>query len=235
MAAPHHNDRGGKAPVWLLTFADVTALMLAFFIMLFATTEVPSEKWEAVMGPMKTLFRFDESGYSALPKSNHAVTSVDYDSALSIDYLANVLSENLNRDDVLKDTIVRVLDNRLVLSLPTNVLFAGGSAELEAGARDAVFRLGGVFQNIGNQIEIRGHADPSSQEGVTFESNWSLSLSRAVSVANVLKDSGYDGEFYVLGVGDSRYRHLSSRLSETRRVALSRRVDIIIYSTTGAL
>ena len=235
MSASDNTGRGGKAPIWLLTFADVTALMLTFFIMLFATTEVPSEKWEAVMGPMETLFRFDESGYSALPKTDHAVTSVDYDSALSIDYLANVLSENLNRDDVLKDTIVRVLDDRLVLSLPTNVLFAGGSAELEAGSREAVFRLGGVFQNIGNQIEIRGHADPSRKEGATFESNWSLSLSRAVSVANVFKDSGYDGEFYVLGVGDSRYSHLSARLSETRREALSRRVDIIIYSTTEAL
>ena len=184
---------------------------------------------------MKTLFKFDESGYSALPKSDHAVTSVDYKSALSVDYLANVLSDNLKRDDALKGAIVRALDDRLVLSLPTNVLFAGGSAELGGGAREAVFRLGGVFQNIGNQIEIRGHAGPSGKEGATFESNWSLSLSRAVSVSDALKASGYDGEFYVLGVGDSRYPHLSRRLSEARREALSRRVDIIIYSTAEAL
>lgn len=235
MAASDNTNRGGKAPIWLMTFADVTALMLTFFIMLFATTEVPSEKWEAVMGPMTTLFRFDESGYTALPKTNTPSASVDYESALPIDYLANVLSDNLKRDDVLKGATVRPLDDRLVLSLPTNELFAGGSAVLEVGACEAVFRLGGVFRNISNQIEIRGHAGPNGNEGATFESNWSLSLARAVSVSKALTASGYDGAFYVLGVGDSRYRHLSERLSDSRRNALSRRVDIIIYATAGVI
>jgi flagellar motor protein MotB len=76
---------------------------------------------------------------------------------------------------------------------------------------------------------------PRGYEGATFESNWSLLLARAVSVSKALAASGYDGAFYVLSVGDSRYRHLSAQLSEFRRNALSCRVDIIIYSTAGVL
>jgi len=58
---------------------------------------------------------------------------------------------------------------------------------------------------------------------------------RAVSVSKALMASRYDGAFYILGVGDSRYRHLSAQFSEPCENALSCRVDIIIYSTAGVL
>lgn len=235
-----------------MTFGDVTALMLTFFIMLFATTETPSEKWAAISGSMETMFRFDESGYSAIPNSNQAVATVDLEPSLSIAYLEKVFRDNLKSDAVLKNATIRLLDDRLVISLPTSVLFAEGSAALEDGARDAIFRFVGVFRNIGNQIEIRGHAEPSDARDDALnpeaesvadktvanklgQSTWRLSLARAVGVAKVFRDSGYGGEFHVLGVGASRYKHLNDKIPEAQRQALARRVDIVVYATTRTL
>jgi chemotaxis protein MotB len=227
------------SPIWLMTFGDVTALMLTFFIMLFATTETPSEKWEAVNGSMESMFRFDESGYSALPKTNQAAATVDLEPSLSIAYLEKILRDNLKRDPVLKDSTIRLMDDRLVISLPTSILFPEGSAALEQDAREAIFQFGGVFRNIGNQIEMRGHAEPARPDGAsdadTLKAAWELSLARALGVAKVFRDSGYSGEFHVLGVGDSRYKHLSAQIPESQRQALARRVDIVVYPTTRSL
>jgi chemotaxis protein MotB len=239
MSESKNSQNMGGSPIWLMTFGDVTALMLTFFIMLFATTETPSEKWEAVNGSMESMFRFDNSGYSALPKTNQAAATVDLEPSLSIAYLEKILRDNLKLDPVLKDSSVRLMDDRLVISLPTNLLFQEGSAALEQGARDAIFQFGGVFRNIGNQIEMRGHAEPGQtdegDEDGAAKAAWELSLARALGVAKVFRDSGYSGEFQVLGVGDSCYKHLSMQIPDAQRKALSRRVDIVVYSTTSSL
>jgi chemotaxis protein MotB len=237
MAESKNSQNMDGSPIWLMTFGDVTALMLTFFIMLFATTETPSEKWEAVNGSMESMFRFDQSGYSALPKTNQAAATVDLEPSLSIAYLEKILRDNLKRDPVLKDTAVRLMDDRLVISLPTSTLFQEGSAALEQDARDAIFQFGGVFRNIGNQIEMRGHAEPgqSEKDDDAVEAVWRLSLARALGVAKVFRDSGYSGDFHVLGVGASRFKHLSAQIPEAQRQALARRVDIVVYSTTRSL
>ena len=36
------------SPAWLITFADLAALMLSFFVMLFAMKSVETEAWHAV-------------------------------------------------------------------------------------------------------------------------------------------------------------------------------------------
>ena len=43
--------------IWLVTFADVIALLLAFFVMLFSMNNIKSETWNAItlqISPSKT-------------------------------------------------------------------------------------------------------------------------------------------------------------------------------------
>ena len=82
------------------------------------------------------------------------------------------------------------------------------------------------------KIEVRGHAGPSVQEGADFEENQRLSLQRAATVAIALRETGYQRNIIVLGLGDSRFRHINPDLSDELRRALARRVDIIIHATT---
>lgn len=219
---------------WLITFGDLTALMLTFFIMLFATAHIPSEKWNAILGTMSTAFRFDEQGMTAVPRAELAIPALTPAPAHAIEYLASVFRKNLETDPILKEALLVSQDDRLVISLPNSVLFREGSSELGETAAAAMFGLGGLFANIGNEIEIRGHAEPSAAEGETFRANWRLSLERAVTVAELLRQSGYSRPFPVLGLGDSRFKILSEELPLERRRALARRVDIVVYSDAGA-
>lgn len=220
-----------KAPIWLVTFGDVTALLLTFFVMLFATTKIPSESWEAVVGTMSDSLRFSQAGRAPNPEAELSIPVTDLQPALPTEYLSAVLNDHLGQDEILKDTVVRRQDSRVVISLFGDALFEPGTADLTDAAKDSVFRLGGVIANIGNQLEVVGHADPTSSEGSDFDSNWMLSLNRAVAVARELRTSGYQRSIIALGLGDSRYSRLSSELSQARRLQLARRVDLVLHGT----
>ena len=90
-------------------------------------------------------------------------------------------------------------------------------------------RLGVVFGQFGNRLDIKGHTDPiAPPSNSDYPDNWSLSLGRALAVAQALNNAGYPGEFTVLGLADSNYRYIDQDIPEQERYALARRVDIVI-------
>jgi chemotaxis protein MotB len=220
-----------KAPIWLITFGDVVALMLTFFVMLYATAKIPSENWDAVVGTMSNSLRFSQSGRAPNPQSEYSIPIVSLPPALSTEYLAGILRDQLGQDDVLKDAIVRAQDNRVAITLGGGAMFAPGSVTLQDDTAEAIARIGAVLANIPNQVEVRGHAGPSEREGAIFEEIQRLSLQRAASVANALRETGYQPSIIVLGLGDSRIQHINPEVSDALRRALVRRVDIIIHAT----
>ena len=116
-----------------------------------------------------------------------------------------------------------------MLSLPTDTFFTGTGAQIDPQAMPALQRLGVVFGQFGNRLDIKGNTDPSAPpRDSAYPDNWSLSLGRALAVAQALNKAGYPGEFTVLGLGDSNYRFIDQNIPEQQRYALARRVDIVI-------
>ncbi len=220
-------DRVERPSTWLVSFGDVTALMLTFFVMLFSMQTIPSEKWDAVVALINTRMNPLEQDRPA-PTSERNMATVQLVDALPTAYLNRVFSEKLAQDPVLRDATLTELDGRLVISLPSDALFAAGSATLAADAREAVFRLGGALAQVGNHVNVQGHTDPDPPPGERFASNWALSLTRALNVSNALREAGYPGRATALGLADSQFRHLDPAIPEARRYALSRRVDIVL-------
>ncbi|RED52466.1 OmpA/MotB family protein [Aestuariispira insulae] len=221
-----------KAPIWLISFGDVTALLLAFFVMLFSMSHVQSEKWDAIVS-LVSLSLEPSPKTEPAPVSERNIATVSLLRALSPEYLSQILSENLSRDQTLAKAQVNLLDDRVVISLPSDSVFLPGNALIAAEAEQALFRLAGVFSQFGNQIIIVGHTDPLPVSNKSYQSNWELSLARALSVADYLKESGYPGELTVFGMANGQYRYLNPNLSEERRYELARRVDIVIYPDAG--
>ena len=107
-----------------------------------------------------------------------------------------------------------------------------GKAVLAENARKALFNLGGVLRNIGNQIGINGHTDPAPPTGSDYTSNWELSMGRATAVANALMRAGYTEDIVAFGYADSRFKELPDMPAAERRT-LGRRVDIVVFPTVG--
>ncbi len=90
--------------------------------------------------------------------------------AADLDYLAAVFGRQLTKDPVLAGLTVTRLDDRVVISLPVDLVFPSGQGELDRRGQQVMFSLGGALRNIGNQIDIQGRTDPQPLRSAQFPS-----------------------------------------------------------------
>ncbi|MCH7864896.1 MAG: OmpA family protein [Proteobacteria bacterium] len=220
--------------VWLITFTDLVALMLAFFVMLFAMSSVKVNDWQSVIDSLSQTLRPSEEKTLPAATSVFNIGTIFRKNAINLDYLASVLMEAVESHPLLSTGRVMRLEDRLVITLPGDFIFGPGGALMTDQGRQALFVLGGVLRNIGNKIGVNGHSGPSRSGGDDYTSHWELSTARAAAVANALRQSGYTDDITAFGYADGRLGQLSD-LSDADRSALAGRIEVIIRPTAGDL
>ncbi|MGB8275824.1 MAG: flagellar motor protein MotB [Alphaproteobacteria bacterium] len=213
---------------WLIIFADLVSLLTTFFVLLFALSHVSDGKWKTLVHTLSRRETPMEREMPARPAADRNMGGPVAEEGLDLGYLGTLLGRQLKDNPLLQATIIYRLGDRLVFSLPSDVLFARGSAEVEGKGAKALFELGGVLRNIANEATIVGHTDPAPVAGSAFASNWELSLARATAVADVLRRSGYTRDLAAFGVSDTRFGEITKDLPLQRRLELARRVDVIV-------
>ena len=212
---------------WLVTFTDLVSLMLTFFVMMFAMSNVKVDQFKNMTDALSRSLNPLRLKSTVTPSAQFNIGSLFRKPAIDLDYLASVLREAVRRDSSLTGTQVFKQEGRLVIALPGEALFVEGRAQLSDEARDTLFNLGGVLRTIANKMAVYANAETGQPADPTYGTPWEVSLARAVAVANTLRDSGHSSGIVSHGFADSRYAD-STSLSEDERRSLARRVDIII-------
>ncbi|WP_340118632.1 flagellar motor protein MotB [Pelagibius sp. 7325] len=225
----YRGDGRDRSQDWLLTFTDLSALMLTFFVLLFSMSTIKTTEWQNLVDALNPNLQSVQEIVVALPQAPKAAEAVERAPGTDLGYLAAVLKEQVEADAQLNQVRVTHDGERLVISVPGDLLFAPGSIELGEAGGKAAFALGGVLRNLRNVIEIAGHADPQ-QIGAGYASNWELSLARAAVLSGMLSEVGYRGEILVRGYGAARYGEVDPTLPDEARMARARRVDIIVHA-----
>ena len=214
---------------WMVIFTDLVALLLTFFVLLFSMSNVQVDRWEKMVDTLSRSLNPAREKPEVSVVSQYNIATVFRKRAVNIEYLEAVLRETMGKDDMLRRAKLALQEDRLVIGLPGDLLFTRGSAVLSERAREALFNLGGVLRNVGNQIGVDGHSDPGLPANSAYATNWELSLARAVAVANSLRGTGYPYDIIAFGHGDSQFADLPPLPDEERR-AMARRVDILVFS-----
>lgn len=205
----------GKA--WLVTFTDLICLLLTFFVMLYAMSDPDPARYKALAAGVPGA-KPEQVGEER-PEAAFSAASLDRGKAIDLGYLGRVFESQMARNPELADVRINRIDGTLILSLPSDLLFEPGDATLSEGGRKALFVMGGVAANIGNAVDVVGHAD-ASPTGRRWTSNWELSLARAQAVADALRGAGYLRDITVRGHGDGQ--------SGGAVKAEARRVDLVV-------
>ena len=218
---------------WMITFTDLVSLMLTFFVLLYSMSSLQIDKWEEVTDNLTQTLNPSKVTTVAAATAEFNIGTIFRRPATNLDYLSGVLEAGVRDEPLLAKSRIMLLEDRLVIALPGDLLFPPGKADLPEEAQSALFTLGGLLSNVSNQIGVNGHTDPSPpSEGQGFSSNWELSIARAAAVANTLRRSGYTDDIFAFGYADSRYEQLP-KSTDAERSALGRRVDIIVLSSVG--
>jgi chemotaxis protein MotB len=121
--------------------------------------------------------------------------------------------------------LIRQDGSNVVIQLLEKDSFPSGGAELEAGSRDTLSKIGALVGAMTGAITVSGHTDNVPiRPGGTYRSNWDLSAARAASVAHELLAAGLEPtRLMVSGHADTQPRAANDTPANR---AINRRVDI---------
>ena len=211
-------DEVERAPSWLLSFADVSALLLAFFVMLFSMSTIKTEEFTRIIS--KTPLE-ESSKSEAIPPQleNKSITLDRVVSGQSPEYLYRVV-ENKIRDAGLSDNFpIYLRDDRLVIEIPS----LSGTQPL---LNQRIGALVQIFQQIENRIGVTVHEDLSNNENT--EQSWVQLLKKGMDFARMLNDMGYMKQLPVYVRKSQSEKQIADdavQLSES-----SVKLNVIIYS-----
>ena len=229
------SDEPVDANGWMITFADLLALLLALFVLLFSMSTVKREAWDALVVALKEqlnpILRWSEPSLQDQRQMPRTLTTA----AVDLDYLAGLLREKFADRGALAQAVVQRLDDRVVISLPATLLFRPADAGLAREGREVATALAGALNRIANRIAIVGHTDPRPlHDSAAYPSNWELSLARATGLARAMHAAGYPYALQAFGAADGRYYDISRALSRSERHRLARRVDLVLHQDKAA-
>lgn len=214
---------------WLIIFADLLALLLTFFVLMFSMSSVQVSKWEALVTSLSENLNPNRAQIQEVDWKNIEASKVPQKEALSLQYLKKVFVDKLQYDPILSRSSVVLMDDRLVITLPADLIFEKGQSEFSPSVYKSLQELGAALQSIQNKITVVGHTDLEPTSGQHYPSNWELSLVRAISVARLIEQVGYTQNIETFGNGPSRFGELDENIPLNERYFLARRVDIFIH------
>ncbi len=213
---------------WLLTYADLITLLLAFFIVMYSMSKVDAKKFgrmsEALSGALK--------GGSVVIRKGDQPGVVPGSGVLKIGNLKTLgeeMKKNLDKSGYAKQINVEVTERGLVIHIMESALFREGSAILEPKALTMLDMVVQSIANLPNHIRIEGHTDNKPIKTSRFPSNWELSSARATEVVRYLTDNHDIDPKQISALGYGEYRPIAPNNSDENR-AKNRRVDIVVLT-----
>lgn len=228
-----HDAEHENAERWLLTYADLITLLLAFFIMMYVFSKRDAYKYDEVASHLKTIF---SGGTGLAGKGSVTATSpIDMPSrgASSGEIKRQLEGEfvDKNRDKSGSENISVLSDERgVVIRVLDKAFFDEGKAELKDGAKNALDKIVPIIKGVENHIRIEGHTDNVPISTNEFKSNWELSVRRATEVVRYLVEKRGLPPERISATGYAEYRPIAKNTSPQNR-ALNRRIEIIVAKT----
>jgi len=224
---------------WLISYADFITLLFAFFVVLFAASQVDQNAMFRLAAAYSAYLSGD-SLVVTLPESPAAEEPADEED-LRMRWVRAELGEvrqevegRLARLISEGKVAVELQPRGLVLSLREAAFFDPGKASFRTGAIELLDEVGAAVKEArGQPIRLEGHTDNVPIRTERFPSNWELSAARAIEVMELLRGR-YGINVRRLSVaGYGEYRPIAGNNTPQSR-AVNRRVDIVILSRAAA-
>jgi chemotaxis protein MotB len=225
---------------WLVSYADFITLLFAFFVVMFAVSQVDSKR----MGRFTEAFSkavgadiFPGKGDTILPAMDEDVRSAgDKGGGELPGELKRVeaaLADLALKTDALQGLQMLQRRNELVLRLSDNVFFESGDDTLKGPARAMIHTLAPELTKRNVDVRVEGHTDNRPISTMRFRSNWDLSTARATAVIVRLADEGMiPSRLAAAGYGE--FRPVADNAAEDGRKQ-NRRVDLVVSVDVGVV
>ncbi|WP_110926143.1 flagellar motor protein MotB [Bacillus massiliglaciei] len=229
---------------WLVPYADILTLLLALFIVLFASSSVDAVKFQQLSNVFNQVFN-SGSSFMEYPSDNPSELPTSPEKkqgAEDLDGQANLgdsekeelteIQERVNQfinekklDNKLETTLS---DDGLHVMIRDNVLFESGAASVRKQDEKLAKEISDLLvMNPPRGIVISGHTDNVPIKTNQFDSNWDLSVMRSVNFMKLLLENKKLDPEWFSAKGYGEFKPVASNSTKEGR-AKNRRVEILI-------
>lgn len=225
-------------PEYMATYGDMVTLLMCFFVLLFAFSEIDAQKFEAVMQSFQGSAGILSGGesvsdteliFDALPESQTTQATPNYE---NLEILKDIIDQYIASNDIDFEIDVSLETRGLVIRFPDNALFDSGSSDLKVDSIDTLTFLGQLLSDekfADRAIRVEGHTDNVPINTAKYPSNWELSTARATNVAKFFINDSNITPLRLSASGYSEYHPIADNGTKEGR-AKNRRVDIVVLS-----
>jgi chemotaxis protein MotB len=242
---------------WVISYADLLTLLLATFVVLYASStrnthkedEIARSFIEAFHGTPPAVIVSQPSGsrgvlqhqVSPIPKPverpSSANSKIPQNVARQLAHDMQTLQQLQLKLQALFQPMIdqhQVTINNapltLTIQLDASVLFDSGEATLKPDAAKLLSQVGSGLTQLpdGYQVTVQGYTDNQPIATTQFPSNWSLSAERAVAVVQLFFSNGVKGSA-LAAEGFGEFSPVASNDNDPGR-AQNRRVMVVIHA-----
>jgi chemotaxis protein MotB len=224
---------------WMLSYLDFITLMMIFFLMMYAISNVDNKKVETLANSLKIGFN-SGNGKNVIAVTDNTNSPDSTDESVDENYsstesekltdIKRKVDELVNNSELKGGVTTSIQERGLVISFNDNLFFNSGEATIKPDFQGKLISISKVLNGIDNYIHVEGHTDNVAINTTYFHSNWQLSSIRAANVVEFLISQGNVKPERLSSIGYGEYRPVKSNSTEEGKAA-NRRVDIVIINS----
>jgi chemotaxis protein MotB len=224
---------------WLVSYADFITLLFAFFVVMYATRSDDAQKLQQLASALKSALSTNGGASvlsngagrtpAAMPNDESGTKGGGNQDELNQKFreMESRLAKYVRQP---RPPVVIVNDGkRLAIRLQANSFFNAGEAVLKPDALQVLDAVGRELAELNRPIRVEGHTDSTAVSTAKFQSNWSLSAARAVTVTEFLIKAHRVPESMLAAAGYSSTRPLPGHDKGTEEDnEANRRIEMVV-------
>ncbi|KAA0258419.1 flagellar motor protein MotB [Deferribacter autotrophicus] len=218
------------APEWMVTFSDMTTLLLTFFVLLLSMASLDQRKIKEALGSLQGALGVLEAGRKSEIGKEEILSRMDFVQQIkkTEQQMLAGLRNYVEQANLSSQISVVKTDKGISVRIMDSVLFEPGSADILPSAIPILEKLAAVMRDTPYNILVEGHTDDIPIHTPKFPSNWELSTARAVAIVKFFIRKGVKPE-KLSAAGYAQYHPIVPNITPENR-AKNRRVEINFVS-----
>lgn len=226
---PEEEDDAPSSPAWMATFADMMTLLMCFFILILSFSSIELDKFKMAMGSLQGALGTlgvqkkllpDQSWFSPNTQNTDQIKENSI-----LDHIEK-MREQIKKEGLEDKISIEEEGGEVYIQMKDDMMFHSGKAELKPTYFNLLSLIAKTFLADAKQIRVEGHTDNIPIQTKEYQSNWELSIQRALNVVRhfVNHENIHPAKLIIAGYGEHKpiaANDSPSNRAKNRRVLLN--------------
>ena len=220
------------APLWMVTFGDMMALLLTFFVLLLSMSQFERVKFENAVGSLKDTFGVQRVEQINAWPSGNTMVAIEFQQEIVLVRIKEKLELHLSGMIDNGEAELAETDEGFMIRINGSALFQPGTLSLREDVKPQLQQVANLLAGMPNLIRVVGHtSNEPPPEGSFIPDNWTLSAAYAAAAVNFFSTQGGVDAQRLQARGMGQYMPLESNDTKEGRER-NQRLEILISRET---